>query len=102
MRRCPKQRSIGVQTSVLAQILSLQNKPNTELKALWTELFDSEPPPYNRKFLQSRLVYRIQELAYGGMKPEVVERLDALAEEISAKAGRKGRKLHRQRPVAGT
>ena len=36
----------------------------------WRELFATEPPPYNRKFLESRLAYRIQELAYGGLKPE--------------------------------
>jgi hypothetical protein len=27
-------------------------------------------PLYNRRFLKSRLAYRIQELAYGGLKPK--------------------------------
>ena len=37
-----------------------------ELKAQWRELFGAEPPGYNRRFLESRLAYRIQELASAG------------------------------------
>ena len=48
----------------------------------WRELFDTEAPRYNRRFLESRLVYRVQELAYGGLKPETVERLVALGEQL--------------------
>ena len=79
--------------SVLAQISALKDKPIGDLKALWRKLCNTEPPPYNRKFLQSRLAYRIQELAYGGLKAETVERLDAMAGDIGGKAGKKGRKL---------
>src|SRR5262249_12412743 len=43
---------------------------------------------------------RIQELAYGGLKPETIERLDALAEELCQggrpRAGTDGR------PISGT
>ena len=53
-----------------------------DLKQQWRDLFDTEPPPYNRRFLESRLAYRIQELAYGGLKPETIERLEALAEQL--------------------
>ena len=88
--------------SVLAQISALKEKPIGDLKALWRKLCNTEPPPYNRKFLQSRLAYRIQELAYGGLKAETVERLDVFAGDIIGKAGKKGRKVHRQRPIAGT
>lgn len=66
-------------TSVLAQLAALKGLPTQDLKRRWRELFESEPPPYNRRFLESRLAYRIQELTYGGLKPETVERLDALA-----------------------
>ncbi len=85
--------------SVLSQISALKDKPIGDLKALWRKLSGSEPPPYNRKFLQSRLTYRIQELAYGGLKTETVKRLEAFAGEI---AGKKGRRVTRQRPIAGT
>ncbi len=88
-------------TSVLAQIAALKSLDAKALKARWRELFDTEPPPYNRRFLESRLAYRIQELAYGGLKPETVERLAALAEEIGGMDARRARSAQEQ-PIAGT
>ncbi|ANT53264.1 DUF2924 domain-containing protein [Mesorhizobium amorphae] len=61
------------------------------LKAKWRDHFTSEPPPYNRKFLESRLAYRIQELAYGGLKPETLKRLAALAEQLEPRPRRQER-----------
>jgi hypothetical protein len=55
--------------SVLLRIAALKTTPTPVLKDQWRTLFASEPPPYNRRFLESRLAYRIQELAYGGLKP---------------------------------
>jgi hypothetical protein len=60
-----------------ARLAALKTTPTPELKKQWRELFDSEPPPFNRRYLESRLAYRIQELAYGGLKPETVRRLEA-------------------------
>jgi hypothetical protein len=87
--------------SVLAQIGALKSMPVAGLKARWRELFDSEAPPYNRRFLESRLAYRIQELAYGGLKPEMLERLAALAEQVSGKRA-KGARSAQERPITGT
>ena len=56
---------------------------------------------YNRRFLENRLAYRIQELAYGGLSPETVERLDALADELDGKPPKRRRGIER-RPSAGT
>ena len=64
--------------SVLAQLAALKTAPVADLKQKWRDLFDREPPPYNRRFLESRLAYRIQELAYGGLSEETVKRLEAL------------------------
>ena len=64
--------------SVLAQISALKTASIGALKQKWRDLFESEPPPYNRRFLEHRLAYRIQELAYGGLKPETIQRLEAL------------------------
>jgi hypothetical protein len=36
---------------------------------------DTEPPAYNCRFLESRLAYHIQELAYGGLSRATLERL---------------------------
>ena len=62
----------------------LRSRPRRrhELKQQWRDLFDSEPPPFNRRYLESRLAYRIQELAYGGLKPETIRRLERLGEEL--------------------
>jgi Protein of unknown function (DUF2924) len=87
--------------SVLAQIGALKSMDAQALKARWRELFDTEPPPYNRRFLESRLAYRVQELAYGGLKPETLERLAALAEQVDGKPTRRTR-LAQDRPIAGT
>jgi hypothetical protein len=51
--------------TVLAQLAALKIAPIGDLKGKWRTLFDSEPPPYNRRFLEHRLAYRIQELACG-------------------------------------
>src|SRR3954463_8778496 len=70
--------------TVLAQLTALKTAPAPALKARWRELFDTEPPPYNRRFLESRLAYRIQELAYGGLKPETLERLKELGKQFES------------------
>jgi hypothetical protein len=74
------------------------------LKGLWRELFQAEAPPYNRKFLESRLAYRVQELAHGGLKPETLKRLAALADDIEREDGgpAKRRSNPANRPIAGT
>src|ERR1700731_4051693 len=87
--------------SVLSQLAALKGASAPVLKARWRELFETEPPPYNRRFLESRLAYRIQELAYGGLRPETVERLAALAEQVDRKPGRRARSAQ-DRPIAGT
>ena len=68
--------------TVLARLVALKTTPTADLKRQWRDLFDSEPPPYNRRYLESRLSYRIQELTYGGLKPETVKRLEALARGV--------------------
>jgi hypothetical protein len=68
--------------TLLGRLAQLKTTPTAELKKQWRDLFDMEPPPYNRRFLESRLAYRIQELAYGGLKPEIIERLEALGEQL--------------------
>lgn len=86
---------------VLSQLAALKTAPVGALKAKWRDLFDSEPPPYNRRFLESRLAYRIQELAYGGLKPETIERLEALADELEGKTPKRRRGMA-NKPIAGT
>jgi hypothetical protein len=87
---------------VLRQLAELKAASAKELKIRWRELLDTEPPPYNRRFLESRLAYRIQELAYGGLSNETLERLKAMAGQYANQnpADRKARPT--LRPLSGT
>jgi hypothetical protein len=88
--------------TVLARVAALKTTPTPGLKQQWRELFGKEPPPYNRRFLESRLAYRIQELAYGGLKPEMVERLVTLGEQLDGGNVQVRRTRVDDRPIAGT
>jgi hypothetical protein len=88
--------------TILAQLTALKTAPIGALKQKWRELFDKEPPPYNRRFLEHRLAYRIQELTYGGLKPETLKRLRDLAEEFDGGDPARRRLPAKDRPIAGT
>ena len=88
--------------SVLTQLAVLKNAPAEALKARWRELFDTEPPAYNRRFLESRLAYRIQELAYEGLSRETLDRLKAFAKQHANKTSVERKVKPILRPVAGT
>jgi hypothetical protein len=88
--------------TVLAQLAALKGAPAPALKAKWRTLFETEPPPYNRRFLESRLAYRIQELAYGGLKKETVERLRVLGKQYAGKTGTRPKGRGKRLPIAGT
>ena len=85
-----------------ARLAALKGMTTLDLKAQWRELFGAEPPLYNRKFLESRLAYRIQELANGGLKSETVKRLERLGEELDG-GKRDTRRIRADlKPMAGT
>jgi hypothetical protein len=87
--------------AVLARLANLQAMAIRDLKAEWRSLFGTEPPPNNRKYLESRLAYRIQELAFGGLKAETVKRLAALAHGLGDGKNASQRSSN-DRPIAGT
>ena len=87
--------------SVLAQVAALPSKSAAELKQMWRDLYDREPPAYNRQFLIKRLAYRVQELAYGGLSARAEVKLKSLAEEEEHRLkGKAPRRI--ARPIAGT
>jgi hypothetical protein len=86
-----------------ARLAALKTMPTPDLKKQWRDLFDCEPPPFNRRYLESRLAYRIQELSLGGLKPETVRRLERLGEELDGGDKKKrGLRTDRDRPITGT
>jgi hypothetical protein len=87
---------------VLGRLAALKTATTPDLKAQWRALFDSDPPAYNRRFLESRLAYRVQELAYGGLKPETLARLEALGEQFDGGKITVRRMRGDDLPIAGT
>ena len=90
------------QDPIPARLAALKTTSTRELKNQWRELFDSEPPPFNRRYLESRLAYRIQELAYGGLKPETIRRLEKLGEDLDGGNPIKRRIRTDIKPITGT
>ena len=88
--------------TVLRRVAALKTMPIPQLKQQWRDLFETEPPPYNRRFLEHRLAYRIQELVYGGLKPETLKRLRELGEQLDGGNPSNRRRHHQDRPMPGT
>lgn len=77
---------------VVTQIAALNSMDGTDLRGLWKKLFDQETTVNQKPYLISRLAYRIQELAYGGISQDAQESLDALVKgEI--KVGKSSKRL---------
>jgi len=87
---------------VLGRLAALKTTATPDLKQQWRDLFAAEPPPYNRRFLESRLAYRIQELAYGGLKPEIIQCLAVLGEQLDGGNPVLRRIRGDDKPMAGT
>jgi hypothetical protein len=87
--------------SVTAQLAALKRLPIGELKQKWRDLMGSEPSAHSRAYIESRLTYRIQELAHGGLAAQTRRRLDALADAVAKPTRGRGRR-DPARPVSGT
>jgi len=85
-----------------ARLTALKTTSTAELKQQWRELYETEPPVFNRRYLETRLAYRIQELAYGGLKPATVKRLESLGEQLDGGNIAKRRIRADLKPIAGT
>ena len=88
--------------TIVARIAALKAAPTPDLRTLWRDLFETDPPRQNRRFLERRLAYRIQELEYGELKPAIVERLEALGEELDGGNAEVRKRRSDDRPIAGT
>jgi hypothetical protein len=95
-------RRVDVTDPVLARVAAIKTAPTPDLRRMWRDLFGTDAPPYNRRFLESRLAYRIQELAYGGLKPETIKRLETLGNQLDGGNITLRRIRTDQKPIAGT
>ncbi|MFN7305807.1 MAG: DUF2924 domain-containing protein, partial [Acetobacteraceae bacterium] len=55
---------------VLPRLAALRTAPIANLKEQWRTLYGTEPPAFSRSYIERRLDYRSQVLAYGGLRPE--------------------------------
>jgi Protein of unknown function (DUF2924) len=85
--------------TILAQIAALKTRSTPELRDMWRELFDREPPVLGRRYLEDRIAYRIQELHFGRLSDRARRRLDALVDQLEPRAARR---RDPGRPIAGT
>jgi len=91
-----------VTDTVAARVAALKTTSVVELKKMWRELFHNEPPPFNRRFIETRLAYRIQELVLGGLKRETLKRIELLGEQLDGGKQEVRRRRVDNRPIAGT
>ena len=66
------------QASVAARIAELSRAPMPELWKLWDRYFSYRPAKPNRDFVESRIAYKLQEEAFGGLSPATRERLERI------------------------
>ena len=67
---------------VLAELAGLK----VDLKQQWRKLFDSEPPPFNQRYLELRVGHHIRELAHDGRRRETRRVLGLPADEVEGGA----------------
>lgn len=90
---------INMGTNILADYAALNAMEVKDLLVEWNKYFDRPPSSHNNKtYLVNQIIYRIQELTYGGLTRRTIDRLEALAESEVAKQ----RKSNPSRLAVGT
>lgn len=87
---------------VLAKLAALKKMSVRELKSEYETLTGNPAPNNSRVWLEQRLAYRIQELAFGGLSKPLVRMLDAMADEVEGRKVRKSVIANPRNPVIGT
>ena len=72
--------------TLAAQIAGLPKLSTIEMRRLWRELYEREPPKLSRLLLIQKLAWRIQELTLGGLDEETHKVINQGISQI----GRKG------------
>ena len=67
-------------STTIAQIAQLPSLPMDSLWALWDELFDRRPGHHHRTYLESRIAYKLQERAFGGLSGHLRIKLEKIGE----------------------
>jgi hypothetical protein len=71
------------QASMAARITELSCLPMAELWTVWDRYFPRRPDHPNRTHVESRIAYKLQEEVFGGLAPEIKQRLEAIGAKHS-------------------
>ena len=81
----PRKAHRGSKNTVEQQLAELPHLGREALQSRWETLFDHPAPTRVRRDLLRRVIaYRIQEQAYGGLKPATVRQLRRMAEDLKS------------------
>jgi hypothetical protein len=67
-------------TTLSSQLAELPHLPMQSLWALWDEHFKQRPAHHHRAYLESRLAYKLQEAAFGGLPSAIRRKLEKIGE----------------------
>lgn len=77
-------------TNILAEYAALNSMEVKDLLVEWNKYFDRPPQSHNNKtYLVNQIIYRMQELTYGGLTKRTIDRLEALAERTMSEKPRR-------------
>lgn len=65
---------------IVAQIAQLPRLSMENLWVLWDEFFDRRPGHHQRTYIESRIAYKLQERAFGGLPTALRRRLEKIGE----------------------
>lgn len=83
MRTGRKKHRDGADRVLAEELAALPDLPLDDLKRRWRDLYGAPPPSrLGRALIVRAIAYRLQEQAFGGLKPATHRRLARAAEEI--------------------
>ena len=78
-------KSVRDPQKLASQLDQLRELNSEELSEQWQTLFGAEPPPKLRSsLLVQGIAYRLQEKAFGGLKPATLRLLERIADDAAA------------------
>jgi Protein of unknown function (DUF2924) len=78
--------SIRDHASLASEIAALAEATTMDLKSRWRVVYSTEPPPrISRALLTRAIAYRMQETAFGGLKPSTRRLLTKVAADASVR-----------------
>lgn len=71
-----------MKVNILKEYAALEAMTPKLLLVEWNKYYDQPPKSRNNKaYLVNKIIYRIQEMAHGGLTKKTIDRLEALAED---------------------